>query len=153
MSDGYHVSLLTAMPRTIAAVHARLMMRDVPSVFGRYLDQVYTAGRDGSVKLDGQNIFVYHSSLEADAADVAFGVGVRAPFTAVGNVEPTPVPAGQAAATTHVGPYSMLGAAHHAVIAWCREHGHRMTGTRWEVYGHMKPDEVPRTDIYYLLEG
>ena len=129
-------------------------MRDVSRVFARYLDQVYAAARAGSLKLDGQNVFVYHAvSDRPDEADVAFGVGIRAPFDPVGNVRPTIVPAGSVAMTTHWGSYANLGAAHAAVIVWCRAQGHRLTGSRWEVYGHWVDDESKlRTDVFYLLQ-
>ena len=52
-----------------------------------------------------------------------------------------------------MGPYDQLGAAHGAILAWCREHGHAIAGVNWEVYGDWsdKPEEV-RTDVFYLLK-
>src|SRR5690348_13785014 len=114
LSREYAVARQVAAPRTIAAVRARLPLSAVPSVFRRYLDQVYAAGRAGLVALDGQNIFVYSDAPDQPTfADVAFGVGVTAPFVAVGAVEPTALPVGEVAATTHWGNYAQLGAAHH----------------------------------------
>ena len=153
-SRKYSVSSKMAAPRTIAAVHARLPINAVPQMFRRYLDQVYAAARTGVIQLDGQNVFVYRDAPDQPAeADVAFGVGVTTPFAAVGNVEPTLLPVGEVATTTHWGRYSELGAAHHAVVDWCRVHGRRCVGPRWEVYGHWTEDETRlRTDVFYLLE-
>ena len=153
-SPEYTVSLRTAARRTIAAVHARLPVSAVPTTFRRYLDQVYAAGKAGAVQLDGQNVFVYRDTRDRPSeADVAFGVGVMAPFVAVGAVEPTSLPVGEAAATTHWGSYAHLSAAHDAVAAWCRENGRRRSGTCWEVYGHWTDDEARlRTDVFHLLE-
>ena len=149
----YRASLVRSSPRTIAAVRARMPVQRVKAVFRDYLDQVYAVGRAGAVKLDGQNIFVYQRVPEqAESADVAFGVGTLASFAAVGNVEPVELPVGEVATTTHWGDYSRLGAAHDAVIQWCRDSGHRLSGTSWEVYGHWTDDPAKlRTDIYYLL--
>lgn len=154
-SQEYAVSAQTVTPRTIAAVRARLRIRDVPSTFGKYLDQVYAAARTGAVRLDGQNVFVYRDAPdEPNEADVEFGVGVSAPFEQIGNVQPTQLPAGVVATTTHWGSYGRLGGAHDAVIAWCRAHGHHRAGPRWEVYGHWTDDESQlRTDVFYLLES
>jgi effector-binding domain-containing protein len=148
------VSLQTAAPRTIAAVHARVPVGAVPTTFRRYLDQVYAAARTGAVHLDGQNVFVYHDVADRPAElDVAFGVGVTAPFAAVGAVEPTSLPHGEVATTTHWGSYAGLGAAHAAIDEWCRLHGRRRAGPSWEVYGHWTDDETRlRTDVFYLLE-
>jgi len=149
----YTVSLQIAAPRTIAAVHARLPIGAVPSTFRRYLDQVYAAGRSGAVQLDGQNVFVYDGAANQTEVDVAFGVGITAPFAvAVGAVEPTQLPGGEVATTRHWGGYAKLGAAHDAVIEWCRMHGRRRAGPRWEVYGHWTEDEARlHTDVFYLL--
>jgi len=155
MASNYQVSLQHSTPRTIAAVRARLPVARVSAMFPGYLDKVYAAGRAGAVQLDGQNVFVYQDVPDqAGAADVAFGVGTRAPFSAVGEVQPVELPVGEVATTTHWGAYAQLGAAHAAVVEWCRANGHRLTGSRWEVYGHWSDDPAQlRTDIYWLLEA
>jgi hypothetical protein len=153
-AGGYVVSTQIALPRTIAAVHARVPRGAVSSTFRRYLDQVYAAARTGAVHLDGQNVFLYRVAHERPAElDVAFGVGVTAPFARVGAVEPTPLPAGEVATTTHLGSYAKLDAAHAAVVEWCRSNQRRPAGASWEVYGHWTDDESRlRTDVFYLLE-
>jgi len=153
-ASNYQVSLEHSGPRTIAAVRARLPVQRVKAVFRDYLDQVYAAGLTGAIKLDGQNVFIYQRVPgEADSADVAFGVGTTAPFVGVGNVQPVEVPTGEVAMTTHWGDYSRLGAAHDAVVQWCRNHARRLSGTSWEVYGHWTDDPTKlRTDVYYLLD-
>ena len=150
----YTVSTQMTVPRTIAAVHARVPIGAVSTTFRRYLDQVYTAARSGAVHLDGQNVFVYRVVADRPTElDVAFGVGVTTPFTSVGAVEPTSLPDGEVATTTHWGNYAELGAAHAAVEEWCRTNGRRRAGPSWEVYGHWTDDETRlRTDVFHLLE-
>jgi hypothetical protein len=124
----------------------------VSQVFRTYLDQVYASGRRGEVTLDGQNIFLYQPIPgSGDEVDVAFGVGTTTTFDPVGPVEPVALPTGEVATTTHLGDYSGLADAHAAVIEWCRATGRALTGIRWEVYGHWRDDQPPRTDVYYLL--
>ena len=152
-TDSYDVSLQLVSPRVIAAVRLRVAASRVSSVFRGALDQVYDAGRRGVVQLDGQNVFVYRSVADAPGEmDVDFGVGTTAPFAREGSVEYTVVPGGHVATATHLGDYGALGAAHDAIIAWCRSRELRLTGTRWEVYGHWQQDATPRTDVYYLTE-
>ena len=149
----YSVTQQIATPRVIAAVHACVPIGTVSGSFRRYLDQVYAAARAGAVHLDGQNVFVYHAVLDRPAElDVAFGVGVTAPFATVDAVQPTQLPTGEVATTTHWGSYARLGAAHAAVVEWCRAHARERTGASWEVYGHWTDDEARlRTDVFYLL--
>jgi effector-binding domain-containing protein len=151
VNSSYTVTLQHAQPRPIAAVHARLPIRDVPRRFGEYLDQVYAASRAGLVELDGQNIFIYSGDANG-TADVQFGVGVKRPFESAGSVVLSSTPSGEVATTTHWGDYAALGAAHSAVIQWCKAEGRQLAGPRWEVYGHWSDDPATRrTDIFYLL--
>ena len=153
-AESHHpVRLEIAEPRAVATVRTRLPIADVPRRFAAYLDQVYAASRAGAVRLDGQNVFVYHADPGPDGAtDVELGVGAVAPFAPVGAVHPSTLPAGEVAATTHWGDYAGLGAAHGAILDWCRAHGRALAGPRWEVYGHWSDDPARRrTDVYYLL--
>jgi len=149
----HHVRLESAAPRGIAAVVARLPIAEVPARFGEFLGPVYAAGRGGALPLDGQNVFLYRGGRGGSLAEVAFGVGVAAPFAPVGSVRYVALPTGAVATTTHWGAYAGLGAAHSAVVDWCRAHGHALSGTRWEVYGHWNDDDpaTQRTDVYHLL--
>lgn len=145
------ISVQTSPARGIAAVHARLAAERVPGAFAAYLDQVYAAARGGAITLDGQNIFLYRGGANGEL-EIEFGVGVAAPFSAVGPVRYAELPAGRVATAAHWGDYGRLGETHAAVIAWCRAHGRLLAGPRWEVYGHWSPgDTPPRTDVYYLL--
>src|SRR5438477_6331497 len=149
----YRVSIEHVSPRPIAAVKARMQIERVPAQFVHYLNQVYDASRDGSISLDGQNIFVYRGTDGRDV-EIDFGVGATEPFSPIGAVTYTQTPGGKVATTTHWGDYSALGHAHDAVVSWCREHGHQLAGPRWEVYGHWVADAPrQRTDIYHLLSG
>lgn len=138
-------------PRPIAAVRERMTFADVPARFVASLEQIYAAARDRAIAIDGQSVFVYraHSS---SVVDVEFGVGARSHFTPVDGVVLSHTPAGDAVTTTHWGEYDDLGRAHEAVVAWCAAHGHQLSGTAWEVYGHWHHDPSKRrTDVYHLL--
>jgi len=152
MAHEHAVTVETARPRPIAAVRVRLPMRDVPRRFAEYLSQVYAASRSGAIEIDGQNIFVYSGDAYGEA-DVEFGVGTKRAFAQTGAVIASATPSGRVATTTHWGDYSGLGAAHDAVVHWCKSQGLALAGPRWEVYGHWSDDPATRrTDIFYLLK-
>ena len=151
-SNVYDITLQPALPKGMATVRARIPASRIGAHFRTYLDQVYAAGRTGTLQLDGQNIFVYRNVQGApDQLDVEFGVGVAAPFAAAGSVVYSVTPSGTAATTTHWGDYSALGDAHAALVAWCRTRDLALAGPRWEVYGHWREGAIPRTDIFYLV--
>ena len=148
----YSVSLQHVVPRPLAAVRAQMPIAQVPARFGALLSEVYDFAKREHVALDGQNVFVYQSS-ESPLTDVLFGVGVHAPFPQNGRVELAATPEGDAATTAHWGDYTALGAAHNAVVTWCKREGHALTGTCWEVYGHWSDDPAQRrTDVYHLIQ-
>lgn len=147
----YDIREVTVAPRRVAGVRAQVPRGGVARAFGRYLEQVYAAGRTGAVALDGQNIFIYRSATP-ELLHVDFCVGTTAPFVAIGAVEPLETPSGKAAMTTHVGDYGRLGEANAAIHAWCRAHGREVAGPSWEVYGHWHDDPAQlKTEVYYLL--
>ena len=148
----YQVREVTVTARPVAGVRALVARGRVGQEFGRHLDQVYAAARAGSVKLDGQNIFIYRAA-RADELTVDFCVGVTAPFDPVGAVVPLDTPSGVAAMVTHHGDYGRLGEANAAIKAWCHANNRKSAGPSWEVYGHWDPDPANlRTDVYYLLQ-
>lgn len=150
-SPGYEIREMTAAPRLVAGVRAEVPKGRVGQEFGRYLDQVYAAGRSGSVQLDGQNVFIYRGAA-GNILTVDFCVGAKAPFAAAGAVTPLQTPHGPVAMTTHVGDYGRLGDANAAILAWCRARGRTLAGPSWEVYGHWDPDPAKlRTEVYCLL--
>jgi effector-binding domain-containing protein len=84
------------------------------------------------------------------------GVELLGPFAEQGEVVRSATPAGAVASATHFGPYSGLGAAHDAVVKWCKANNHALAGPNWEIYGHWRdewntdPSQI-RTDVYYQL--
>ena len=139
----YSIAVQRVAPRALASVHERMAIRDVPARFRPLLDQVYAAAKQHAIALDGQNVFVYRTGT-APLADVEFGVGVAGPFAPVGRVTCSQVPAGEVATTTHWGDYAALGAAHDAVVGWCRANGHVLAGVAWE--GFKARDEARRAE-------
>ena len=150
-SARYEVLEVNVVSRPVAGVRAQVPRGRVAQEFGRHLDQVYAAARAGAVHHDGQNIFIYRSAV-GDRMTVDFCVGVTAPFSAVGAVQPLETPHGPAAMTTHVGDYARLGEANAAILAWCRSNHRDPAGPSWEAYGHWNDDPAQlRTEVYYLL--
>ena len=70
-----------------------------------------------------------------------------------GEVIATETPAGEVAASMHVGPYDKLGGAHDAVHAWRAASGRSFGGCSWEIYGdwHNDPAKL-QTTVHMLIE-
>lgn len=83
------------------------------------------------------------------AAEAGFPVPYEVAGTA--GVEPSALPDGHAAVTTHLGRYEDLDQAYRACHDWLHAHGHVAAGPHWEVY-YTDPNTEPdpsrwRTDM------
>jgi effector-binding domain-containing protein len=124
-----------------ATVRGHSAPADIPKTLGVLFDQFY-AGFKGK---GGLNIALYSRLNAAGEFDIECGVQVESG----GN---SSTPAGRVATIVHVGPYERMKPAHEEIHRWVREHGHKLAGPSWEVYGHWNEDPAKlRTDIFYLL--
>lgn len=69
-----------------------------------------------------------------DTVAVEAGFPVYREIEGDGFVEPSTLPGGPAAVTTHLGRYEDLEAAYRAVREWVAAHGYQPAGPQWEVY-------------------
>ena len=149
----YEITLQTVAARPVAVIRARLAWNKLGGNLIPLLDRVYVAVHAGSVLQTGQNIFSYRDPTR-DFVMVEIGVEVSQAFEPVGEIIYTEIPAGLVAVADHIGPYSGLGKAHEAIIAWCDQHGYQRTGAFWELYGDWEEDPARlSTQVYYALRS
>lgn len=136
------VGVVDARPRLLAASRRRVRVGEVGGAWKDALDEVWAFLRaHGDIKHTGTNVFLYHHrARREDPMDVDFGVEVQRAFEAHGAVRCVAAHGGRALGATHVGPYDGLGAAHEAVHDFAKQHGLRIGGSSWEIYGHPTPD-------------
>jgi effector-binding domain-containing protein len=150
----YEIVLADVAARPIAAVHATVPVGHVAEAWRPALDKVWAfLRRHDGLRTDGHNIFVYHHPARPGAPmEVDFGVEVSGAFAGEGEIVFTHTPAGQVAATTHVGLPDQLASANAAVEEWCLAHHRPLAGISWEIYGD--PGDDPTTfevQVLYLL--
>ncbi len=144
----YEVSLTQVGSRRTAVVAARTSWQDFPALWGQLLGEVWECLHAGAITRGCPNIMLYLDSVP----NVEVGVLLDQACPLTGRVVASALPAGTAATTVHNGPFGNVGAAHDAVLAWCAAHGHRLDGTRWEVYGpHDDDPDQQWTEVYWLL--
>jgi effector-binding domain-containing protein len=150
------------MPTHVVAVHevdpvavAVVRRQARPSALAQVVPEccglVWEAVRSQRTKA-GRHVAIYWDG----SIRLEVGVELEGPFSDDGDVVASSTPGGLVATTTHLGPYSGLGAAHDAVREWCAANGRRLAGLSWEVYGHWQRewDAEPsaiRTEVCYLL--
>ena len=131
-------------PQQLAAKFAEVL----PAVFG------HAVGGGGAPA--GQPFARYHGEHDGKL-DVEAGVPTMTPGRSGDGISVSELPAGEAAVTTHVGPYDGLGAAHQALTRWAKDNGRQAAGGAWEVYVS-DPGEEPdptkwETRVFLPLGG
>ena len=147
------VRIVTTAPTPTAVVAESTSWEEFPQLWGELLSEVWTFLRDSDLTT-GRNVMLYKD----DSPNVEVGAEVGDSFTPTGRVVPSSLPAGRAATSVARGAPSAAGlaSAHAAVLDWCAENGHELTGVRWEIYGHWLEDQDPalfETEVYWLLKA
>jgi effector-binding domain-containing protein len=123
-----------------AVVKANTTWRGFPTLWPTLLDEVWAfLGATPGLRTEGHNIMLYRHDVPEIEVAVEVGVQVTGSFEGAGRVVPSTLPAGEAVATVHVGTPAEIGAAHHAVRAWCSAQRRELTGVSWEMYGDPDP--------------
>jgi effector-binding domain-containing protein len=145
------VSRLEAVPTVVVATSTT--WGEWPVLWGRLLEEVWTVVRASDDVSAGRNVMLYRD----DVPNVEVGAELLGgSFGGSGRVVVSALPAGEVASTVARGAPSResLGAAHDAVLEWCRANGRERAGPRWEIYGHWLEDQDSaafETEIHWLL--
>jgi effector-binding domain-containing protein len=149
----YDVRIEQFAGRPLAVVRRQATMQQLATVIPQACGTVWNALRAQQVKGAGRHVAVYLD----DIMNLEVGVELDSPIAALGEVVPSSLPAGEVAATTHLGPYQRLGEAHEAIHQWCKSQQREPMRPCWELYGYWveewnrDPSKI-RTDVYYLLK-
>lgn len=144
----YEVTLVDVPARRTVVVAAVTTWQEFPALWGRLSGEVWECLRANGIDRGCRNVMLYRDN----APTVEVGVLLDQPCELAGRVVASELPAGTTATTVQRGSFAELGAAHDAVLSWCAAHGHRLTGTRWEVYGPHDDDPARQwTEVSWLL--
>lgn len=152
----YDVILKQVAPLLVASVRTILPSH---SAVGALFGEVYEAIRPHvnealfpNPELGGQSLVLWYDT-EFKQADVdgAAAFILRRPIPETGRVKVHELPAATMAAAVHHGPYSAIGEAHEAVIAWIEANGYRIAGADRELNLYHTPPFV-RDNPAYVTE-
>lgn len=138
--------------RPLAVVRRQASLQQLGAVIQQACGTVWNVVRAKGMK-GGRHVTVYLDNVY----HLEIGMELDAPFGGDGEVIGSSLPAGEVAATTHLGPYQRLTDAHQAIHQWCKAHDREPVRPCWEIYGHWldswnnDPSQI-RTDVYYLLK-
>ena len=144
----YEVSVVSVEARPTAVVAETTTWRDFPVSWGQLSGEVWDCLRAGGIDRGCPNVMLYLD----DVPHVEVGVLLTQPCPLTGRVVASSLPAGRVATTVHQGSFGGVGAAHEAVVGWCRAQGLRLDRTRWEVYGpHHDDPEQQQTQVFWRV--
>jgi effector-binding domain-containing protein len=148
----YEIKTTHAEAIPTAVIRSRVAASELAKFVPAACGEVWSFIRSAGLPRPGRHVALY---LEGGLVEV--GAEVSGPFVGNERVHYSQLPAGRVVTTTHFGPYQRLGDAHSQVRQWCAKHGHQLSKTCWEIYGHWDaswnadPSKI-HTDVFHLLE-
>jgi effector-binding domain-containing protein len=149
----YEVKMTHVEAIPTAVIRSRVPASELSKFVPAACGEVWSFIRSAGLPRPGRHVALY---LEGGVVEV--GAEVSEPFVGNERVHYSQLPPGHVVTATHFGPYQHLGDAHSHICQWCAEHGHRLSKTCWEIYGHWDeswnsdPSRI-RTDVFHLLES
>lgn len=145
----YDIDVRVLPARYTAVVRGELPPEELPAWLAGVFHVVWGYLRDAGIPRTGYPFARYTFLRDAVAVEAGFPVACEVPGDGV--VEPSLLPGGPAAVTTHLGGYEELDQAYAAVHGWIRGHDREPAGPHWEIY-YTNPDAEPdparwRTDV------
>jgi effector-binding domain-containing protein len=132
--ETYEIEARTLAEQDTAVEYATLPVAEIGPWLERAFAEVATyLERKGAGPAGAP--FARYRPLADGQIEVEAGFPASTPTAGEGEVEPSDLPAGTAAATVHVGPYDAIEAATASLRAWIRDRGGEPVGDAWEVYG------------------
>lgn len=148
----YQIDLVDEPARTAAVHRFHVDPAHVADQMGPAFGTVAAFLASHHVPITGPAIAVY--DMSPDGMTAAVGFEVTGEFEGDDAVEPCTVPAAEALATTHVGPYPELPKAYEALRGHAGQVGRTLDESRmWEEYltGPEVPPEATRTRVVWPL--
>ncbi len=149
MADALKVEIKQTQPALVAFIQVKGHFNQIPAAFGK----LYTWISSKGYKPVGLPTAVYYKAGE-NMPPEEFEWELRSQIA--GNVKEAAADeqglgvkrtaAGQAASTTHKGPYEKLGGAYQALTAWVEKNGYRISGPPEELYLN-SPEQVPPAEL------
>jgi effector-binding domain-containing protein len=90
--------------------------------------------------------FVMYRNMNMFSLDVEIGFPVKRPLQGAGEIRPTEVPGGKAAACLFIGPYNKIAPAYKALQQWMKTNGYTADGAPYEFYLN-DPNNTPPAEL------
>ena len=144
MVDDITLSELPEQP--VAVIYGRVPPEGVAGFLGHAFGSVPpTLMRQGRTIVGPP--FARYGVMNDHGWEVEAGFPVDEPVTADGEVEPSALPAGQAARLVRAGPYGTVAEGWSTISAWVADNGYVVTQAPWECYLDEPGVTDPRTLI------
>jgi effector-binding domain-containing protein len=145
----YRIKQLALTDCYTAVVRGEIRREDFAEWLADAFGAVYGCLRRNGLPPGGPPFARFTFLGDVVAAEAGFPVARE--VSGDGRVEPSTLPDGQAAVTTHMGRYEDLDQAYEAIRSWLAANGYEAAGPHWEIY-YTDPNVVPdprrwRTDV------
>jgi DNA-binding transcriptional MerR regulator/DNA gyrase inhibitor GyrI len=141
------VSVTKLRARDVALIRDSATLESIGSITSACVTRLVEAVGSAGVKLDAPIVGLFPLDISDDVA-VAVAAETNRPIP---GTKAEVLPGGSFASAIHVGPYDQISLTAHALLAWCAEHGHNLTGPLREVYVSNPRDTATELLVTHLM--
>lgn len=151
----YEIDIQELQAQPTLIIRAKTTPSEIAAVLSRLFGRVLAYAHKSGAEIVGQP-FTRYLAFDDKTVELEAGMAIAAPVEGHGEIVADLLPAGPAAITVHVGPYSRLAEAHVAMSEWLDEQGREPAGPPWEIYvtdpRHTSDPDEWKTQIVYPLK-
>ena len=150
----YPCEIIDHPAQRVLSIRTHAAMQDLPAVIGQSFGAVAQyLGQLGQPPAGAPVVGYYNMDMQN--LDLEIGYPVARKLPGQGNIQPSEMSGGKAAACLYTGPYDKIQLAYQALTEWMQAHGHEGTGVCYEVYLNdpaQVPPEALQTQIMFLIK-
>ena len=136
------------------SIRARTPVQELPQVLERAYGAIAQYLGELGEQPAGPPYAAYYN-MDMQNLDVEIGFPVSYKLSGKGDIQPSEIPRGKAAACLYTGPYSEIEPVYHALSKWINDNGYEVSGVAYEMYLNDPRDTPPeelKTQILFPLK-
>jgi effector-binding domain-containing protein len=141
----YQCELLQKDTQPVLSVRTRTPVYELKNFLGEAYEMIMQYVAELGEEFAGPPFAAYYN-MDMQDLDVEAGFPVAHQLPGKGRIQSTEIPAGNYAATIHIGPYAEAEKAYAELNEWVIKQGHQPTGIVYECYLN-DPNEIPEDQL------
>jgi len=141
----YAFQITNEEKKHLLKIKRRVAVQDIPTILGECYSKIVQYMHEVSASMSGAPFVAYYN-MDMNDLEIDIVIPVATEIPGKGDIEADILPAGEYISTLHIGPYSTMEPAYHAITEYIQTEKLEITGVAYEFYLN-DPSEVPESEL------